>query len=820
MSTENDHRAETPESPLSGAAPASLSPPESSAPDNPGALTTPAEDKAGKAAPAGRGEGSAPPPPEMAAGQDENPAPAQAAVRAEPLRMPDARPDRDGQKPGPGGGCSAGLPKPGPASRLFGGLSVVGLPVLIALTALMTASQLLVTRSLWFSDEVRHADVYMRLLEGHWLILNLNGQPYPDKPPLYFWLLQLLDRIPGVDQPLLFFLATALSAVLFIAVTWLLARATGHDRRVSFAAGLVALGCLFVAGAAHYPRMDLLFAVVITLSLLCLYRGWIKKSAPVWLTLGFVLAAAATLIKGPLGLAFPLLTSLLFLFWRGTPGRLNGRDGLLGFALMLIILLTWTGALFIQGESEYLREIFGRQIAGRMVSAWHHAGPWWYYLAALPLVWLPWIFLILFIDWWKAARHLPEAWKTRREDGGRGWLWLTVIGGTALLSALSGKIVIYLLPLLPALAVLTARALLRLSPRRSSWFFGFLGLFFGLTGLIFVAGQFSSSLLPWLPESWITQIPALARAYLDNSAGLALMGAVFLLLAVVLLFLTRRCLPDGALLLTSLGIVLLMQPYSLVVAPSLETMLSPRAQAEAMSDYVRQGYAPAAYRVYPGIYAYYVAESLAAGDPDAPRSGVTVPDLDNSAALTAFLAAHPRAVVAMSEKNWMRWEDKPSDIFEAQRQWMVDQPYVLAVRDATGEAGPSDGERELNDGALPPGPDESSGAADEERAPEDAESSAAPGTTPPTDAGGATPESPEDGIPPADNGETGAPAATGDGGPVPAGPEDRALSPADAPDAGTENPITPGTPPAAPAPEAPADSAAPGTTGSGGTMAL
>lgn len=578
------------------------------------------------------------------------------------------------------------LVEPGPAARLFRALSYAGLPVLLALMALMTLQELFAVRTLWFSDEVRHADVYMRLLGGDWLALNLNGVPYPDKPPVYFWLLELLDRLPGVDQPMLFFLGTALSAVLFAGVTWLLARATGHDRRVAFAAGLMTVGCLFVAGLAHYPRMDLLFSVVITLSMICLYRGWIKTSAPVWLTLGFVLAGVATLIKGPLGIAFPVLSSILFLFWRGTPGRLNGRDGLFGFALMLIMLLVWVGALYFDGEVDYLKNIFGPQIAGRMVNAWHHAAPWWYYLAALPLVWLPWTFLALFVNWWRAARNLPGAWKNRREDGGRGWLWLSLIGGVALLSAVSGKIAIYLLPLMPCLAVLSARALLNLSPRRSRWFYLCLGVFFALLGLAFIAAQYSPLFLPLLPEAWTTALPPVARAYLDSISGLALMGLVLLILAVVLLFFTRRSLPEGGLLLTAVGIILLMQPYARVVAPSLDTMLSPRAQSEEMARYTRQGFYPAAYRVYPGIYAYYLNAELArsADDAAAPaaRPAVAVQDIETMDGLLAMLATHPRAVIAMREKDWNRWTDKPADLQLVQRQWIVDQPYVLALRDA------------------------------------------------------------------------------------------------------------------------------------------
>lgn len=649
-------------------------------------------------------------PPEMAAD-----IPSRYAEARSRSGSPHGEAPRDDSTPRPTGSSAAGSTasvEPGPASRLFGILAWAGLPVLLILTALMTASELLTIRSLWFSDEVRHADVYMRLLEGNWLALNLNGVPYPDKPPLYFWFLRLLDSVPGVDAPLLFFAGTALSSLLFIGSTWLLARATGHDRRVAFASGLLCLGCLFFAGLTHYPRMDLAFASVITLSLLCLYRGWIKTSAPLWLTFGFVLAGIAALIKGPLALAFPLLASILFLIWRGTPGRLNGRDGLVGFALMLLMLLGWAAALYFRGEVDYLGEIFGPQIAGRMVDAWHHAAPWWYYLAALPLVCLPWTFLILFVNWWAALKDLPGAWKRRREDGGRGWLWCTLLGGLVLLSAVSGKIAIYLLPLMPALAVIGARALLRLPPRRSRWYFFCTGLLLGLTGLALVLAQASPWLLPLLPDAWTTLLPPIARAYLDNTSGLALMGVVLLALAVVLLFLTRRALPDGSLLVSSLGIVILMQPYALTVAPSLETMLSPRAQAEAMADYVRQGHVPASYRVYPGIYSYYLNEALSS--PGDPRPSVTVTDVDDRAALEALMAEHPRMIVAMREKDWIRWEDKPLDFQEVQRQWLVDQPYILAVWDhadngqscETQEAPVPDGtEDDGEDPVTPSGPD-------------------------------------------------------------------------------------------------------------------
>lgn len=53
-------------------------------------------------------------------------------------------------------------------------------------------------RGLWWSDEVRHGGVLADLTkEGHFWALTLNGQPYNDKPPLYFWYLAGVQALVG-----------------------------------------------------------------------------------------------------------------------------------------------------------------------------------------------------------------------------------------------------------------------------------------------------------------------------------------------------------------------------------------------------------------------------------------------------------------------------------------------------------------------------------------------------------------------------------------------------------------------------------------------
>ena len=306
---------------------------------------TPAEDEAAPEAPQDDAEAPA---------EDDAPLVMPAPVEnAESFAMPEA--------PAP-----APIPA-GPAEKLFNSLSYIGLPMLLLFVAAMSFLEVWQVRALWCADEMHLADALANVKNGDWLVLTMNGLPSPDTPPLYFWFMDALTKIPGlpVSTPMALFLAVAVSHALFIGSIWALARGTGFDRRVAFASGLVALSCVYISGIATSPRVDLLFAALVTLGMTCLYRGWIKDFAPFWLASGWLILAASTLTKSPLGIAFAVVASVLFLFWRCTPGRLNRRDGLPGFFLMLVVLAVWLGTLYLDGHGDYIRAMVQDQLAGR-----------------------------------------------------------------------------------------------------------------------------------------------------------------------------------------------------------------------------------------------------------------------------------------------------------------------------------------------------------------------------------------------------------------------------------------------------------------------
>ena len=324
-----------------------------------------------------------------------------------------------------------------------------------------------------------------------------SGLPSPELYPAYHWFLSALSLIPGIDslslaayipgvQPTagleqisgypvqLLPIASALSALFLILLTWALARTTGNDRRTAFASGLVLLTGFACMGLPWISGSDMLFTAILTLAGICLYRGWIKTFAPLWLFAGFALVALSALAGGLLGLVLPLLVSLVFLLWRGTFRRAGARDGALAFGLLLVLLLAWaTFIAFGDGGRELLKTLLENEyLAPPSLEAWKLQGQdSWIIVALLAVLWLPWTLLLLFLPWGRIGAFFKGIVVNRKQRPGQGWLWCSAIVTLVVLALLGANMPVLLMPLLPPLAVLTAQGVLNLSARGSRGFF-------------------------------------------------------------------------------------------------------------------------------------------------------------------------------------------------------------------------------------------------------------------------------------------------------------------------------------------------------------
>lgn len=376
----------------------------------------------------------------------------------------------------------------------------------VCLAMLVCVAPVLLLRDFSSANELRYLSIADEALaDGHWFAFYNHGVPYADKPPLYFWILMGCRVLLGGHSRFVLSLLSLLTAFGIVAVMerWAF-RACSPLTRAAAAMMLLTTG-LFT-GMAVYVRMDLLMILFIVLAL-CSF--WEVKPGLFGL---FTFLALFT--KGPVGLLLPPLSAAVFLLAGG--GRYRDRAKAFGWpfwAVLAGLSLLWLGAAWIEGGTEYLRNLTVHQTVGRAVQSFHHREPFWYYLAVIWGVAAPWCLLTL-----------PSLAVSFAKGGGaRSRLEVlcvsVVLTGLVLLSLFSSKLAIYLLPLLPFLT-----AVFVLVERRRGWrpwmrvALRFVALLLGLIGLAAIAGYFLLDRFP-LGEY------AFARTPLLFPAGALLIGA-------------------------------------------------------------------------------------------------------------------------------------------------------------------------------------------------------------------------------------------------------------------------------------------------------
>ena len=314
---------------------------------------------------------------------------------------------------------------------------------------------------LWTPDEPREAAIaYDMAYGGSLLVPRLAGEPFVEKPPLYYWASALMMRALGGamgDTAA----ARALSSIcggLTILVVWRVARRYlgGEGARVSAIVLLTMAGFTY---AAHRIIMDPLLMLLTTSAVLLLFHG-LDGERPLPLLGGYLAAGLAFLTKGFVAwgvIALPWAVLLVLYF------RVIIRRPLLHCAGLAVLLgpgIAWAWLFYSRGGPELFREWFMDNQVGRFLGSSGHLGhirgPFYYLPLVLALL-LPWT--PAFIGWVAKA-----GWRTPPGDeaGARKLVWTAVawsFGGLLLLSLAGTKRDIYLFPLLPGFAILAPAAL-------------------------------------------------------------------------------------------------------------------------------------------------------------------------------------------------------------------------------------------------------------------------------------------------------------------------------------------------------------------------
>ena len=299
-------------------------------------------------------------------------------------------------------------------------------------------------------DEARFAQASRQMRESGDLVdIRFQDEPRYKKPIAIYWLQASAASLVGgpANRIWPYRLPSLISALIALGLVLRLGERL-FDRRVGLIAALLLAASLLLGVEAHLAKTDaaLLAATLASFdSLAVTYLGAAKRWSWVqfWVALGF-----GVLIKGPI-LPLILISTLAALAIADRHLRwLVALRPALGVPLLLLLVAPWLVAIAIASHGAFFAESLGHDFAAKLLGGEEsHGAPPGYYLVALSLTFWPGALL--------ASAAAPRIWQERRRPAFRLLLaWL--VPAWVLLELVPTKLPHYVLPLYPALALLTA----------------------------------------------------------------------------------------------------------------------------------------------------------------------------------------------------------------------------------------------------------------------------------------------------------------------------------------------------------------------------
>ena len=308
-------------------------------------------------------------------------------------------------------------------------------------------------------DDARYAEVPRAMAaSGDWVMPSLNGMPYVEKPPLWYWAAAAAEKAFGPSEasarlPLLLLALLGAAGVWWLS-SWLYCAGTG---RAAAAATATSVLWLFLS---HNMTLDMPVSVFLLWTTALALRAMARPEDSRWAApAAWLTAALAFLSKGLIALLLPGLwvVGLAVLF----PKLRQGARKLvspLGILIFVAVVAPWFAAMQ-RRRPDFFHVFFVEQHFQRYLTPKYQRGaPWWFYLAVLPAGLLPW-----------SAPALAGLARALRDPFGKDFrapaLAAWVLGVAAFFSTSNSKLATYILPALPHACLLAVVALEEGLPR-------------------------------------------------------------------------------------------------------------------------------------------------------------------------------------------------------------------------------------------------------------------------------------------------------------------------------------------------------------------
>ncbi len=322
----------------------------------------------------------------------------------------------------------------------------------------------LAPRHLAKTDEGRYAEISREMVvSGDWITPRLDDIKYFEKPALQYWATALADETFGLNE----FSArlwTGLTGLLGLVAVGLAALRV-YGRSTAIAAVAVCASSTLYLLMGHVDTLDMGLTGFMTVTLSALLASQFgERLGPAWLVyLAWASAGLAILSKGLIGLILPGAVVVLYIVIMRDWQMLRRLRLIVGLAILLAVAAPWF-VLVSRANPEFAHFFFIHEHVERFLTHEHHrVGPWWYFVPILALGTLPWITFLPQAG--RLALHAnPVIDATiRRQSRADRFLLLWAIFIFAFFSLSGSKLPSYILPIMPALAILIAR-LLRVAP--------------------------------------------------------------------------------------------------------------------------------------------------------------------------------------------------------------------------------------------------------------------------------------------------------------------------------------------------------------------
>jgi 4-amino-4-deoxy-L-arabinose transferase-like glycosyltransferase len=231
-------------------------------------------------------------------------------------------------------------------------------------------------------------------------------------------------------------------------------------RRAAILAALIMASSVLLNVEARLAKTDamLLLTVVAAMGALArAYMSWQRGEDDPhppwsWPAIFWTALAGGILIKGPLILMFVGLAILTLAFLDRSAAWLSRLRPVWGLIWLLVLVLPWFIAIFWRAGDAFFADSIGGDMLSKLAAQESHGAP-------------PGVYLLLFwLTFWPgaplAAMAAPAVWRARREPGAQ-FLLAFLIPSWIVFEVVLTKLPHYVLPLYPAIAILTVGALER-----------------------------------------------------------------------------------------------------------------------------------------------------------------------------------------------------------------------------------------------------------------------------------------------------------------------------------------------------------------------